>query len=282
MANSASASAVASIHHHHSAPHPHQQQHPHHHHPSQSAMVEHGPGVNVGHPMSHPHGHTQAMNPGVPTTMGGGGGHMTTSSGNNGGNGNAPPGGMPNSNNIQMNGPTVPGTPGPSSGAGQPGSASAPPHSQTPQTSQQQSASSQQQQQQPTTATQRLAAINEQTWIQLGAIADQMQDYDRAISCFESALRHNPYSVPALTKIGVLCKSRNQFQRAVEYFQRIINVDNNNGGIWGLLGHCYLLMDDLQKAYNAYQQALYLLPNANVGCFTPSYLISTYTMLIGY
>ena len=28
-----------------------------------------------------------------------------------------------------------------------------------------------------------------------------------------------------------------------------------------LSGHCYLMQDDLQKAYTAYQQALYLLPN---------------------
>jgi len=31
-----------------------------------------------------------------------------------------------------------------------------------------------------------------------------------------------------------------------------------------LLGHCYLMQDDLQKAYSAYQQALYLLPNPKV------------------
>ena len=29
-------------------------------------------------------------------------------------------------------------------------------------------------------------------------------------------------------------------------------------------GHCYLMQDDLQKAYAAYQQALYLLPNPKV------------------
>jgi hypothetical protein len=31
-----------------------------------------------------------------------------------------------------------------------------------------------------------------------------------------------------------------------------------------LLGHCYLMTDDLQKAYTAYQQALYRLPNPKV------------------
>ena len=29
-------------------------------------------------------------------------------------------------------------------------------------------------------------------------------------------------------------------------------------------GHCHLMQDDLQKAYAAYQQALYLLPNPKV------------------
>jgi hypothetical protein len=30
------------------------------------------------------------------------------------------------------------------------------------------------------------------------------------------------------------------------------------------LGHCYLMQDDLQKAYSAYQHALYSLPNPKV------------------
>ena len=43
----------------------------------------------------------------------------------------------------------------------------------------------------------------------------------------------------------------------------------NNGN----LGHCYLMQDDLQKAYSAYQQALYLLPNPKV-CLTMFFLVS--------
>jgi cytochrome c-type biogenesis protein CcmH/NrfG len=50
----------------------------------------------------------------------------------------------------------------------------------------------------------------------------------------------------------------------VEYFQRVLNIETNNGEVWGALGHCYLMMDDLQKAYTAYQQALYHLPNPKV------------------
>lgn len=49
--------------------------------------------------------------------------------------------------------------------------------------------------------------------IYLGNLAELMTDYDKATSCYESALRHNPYSVPALTQIASLCRGREQFGR---------------------------------------------------------------------
>ena len=66
---------------------------------------------------------------------------------------------------------------------------------------------------------------------------------------------------------------REQYPKAVEYFQRVLNIESNNGEIWGAVGHCYLMMDDLQNAYKAYQQALYHLPNPKVYliCFTFSW-----------
>ena len=116
-----------------------------------------------------------------------------------------------------------------------------------------------------------------------------MTDYDRAGNCYEQALRHNPYSVQALSQIASLCRGREQFSKvkkkrspfisygllpclllkptnlqAVEYFKRILSIQENNGEIWGALGHCYLMMDNLQEAYHAYQQALYHLPNPRV------------------
>ena len=53
------------------------------------------------------------------------------------------------------------------------------------------------------------------------------------------------------------------FCQAIEYFQRVLNLDPRNGEVWGSLGHCFL-MEDLQKAYQAYQQALFHLPNPRV------------------
>ncbi|CAO3702566.1 unnamed protein product [Rhizopus stolonifer] len=111
------------------------------------------------------------------------------------------------------------------------------------------------------TAAQKLAQVNEQTWSTMGNLAEMMTDYEKAMNCYESALRHNPYSVAALSQIASLYRGREQFGRAVEYFKRILAIQENNGETWAALGHCYLMMDNLQEAYQAYQQALYHLSN---------------------
>nr|CAG8536660.1 4115_t:CDS:10 [Entrophospora candida] len=77
---------------------------------------------------------------------------------------------------------------------------------------------------------QKLNQLNESAWLAMGAAAELLQEYDRAMSAYESALRHNAYSITALQGIASLCRGREQFPR-------------------------------LQKAYGAYQQALYHLPN---------------------
>ncbi|KAF9911898.1 glucose repression mediator protein [Linnemannia zychae] len=108
---------------------------------------------------------------------------------------------------------------------------------------------------------QRLDAIDEQVWLQIGSLADSMGEFDRAMNSYESALRHNHQSINALNLIAELYRSRENFHKAAEYFQRILAIDSASGEIWGSLGHCYLMMDELQKAYSAYQNALHHLPN---------------------
>ncbi|KAI8083296.1 uncharacterized protein B0P05DRAFT_595872 [Gilbertella persicaria] len=108
---------------------------------------------------------------------------------------------------------------------------------------------------------QKLAYINEQTWLKFGSLAELMNDHDKAISFYESALRHNLHSITALTQIASLFRAKEQFSKAVDYFKRILSIQENNGEVWASLGHCYLMMDNLQEAYDAYQQALHHLQN---------------------
>ena len=66
----------------------------------------------------------------------------------------------------------------------------------------------------------------------IGSAAELMQEYDRAMSAYESALRHNAYSIAALSGIAALCRGREQFPRVrilmMISFHKIINEFNSS------------------------------------------------------
>ncbi|KAI8355652.1 hypothetical protein EDC96DRAFT_516125 [Choanephora cucurbitarum] len=107
----------------------------------------------------------------------------------------------------------------------------------------------------------KLSSVNEQTWLRFGSLAEMMNDQDKAIEAYQSALRHNPQSIPALTQMAGLFRAKEKFSEAVDYFKMILALQENNGEAWASLGHCYLMIDGLQEAYDAYQQALHHLQN---------------------
>lgn len=113
----------------------------------------------------------------------------------------------------------------------------------------------------PKPSAQHLAALNEQMWLSLGQLSEMMGELDGATQAYERAMNFNQWSVPAMLAISCILRSKDQFTAAVEYLRQIIKIEPTNGEVWSSLGHCYLMMDDLQQAYSAYQQALYHLPD---------------------
>ncbi|KIW01128.1 uncharacterized protein PV09_07414 [Verruconis gallopava] len=107
------------------------------------------------------------------------------------------------------------------------------------------------------TVAQALAAANEAAWIQLGSLSELQGDLDGAVAAYEHAIQHNSWSVPAMSAIAAILRNRDQYALSIEYLRTILKIDGTNGEVWGQLGHCYLMMDNLQEAYSAYQQALY-------------------------
>lgn len=111
-----------------------------------------------------------------------------------------------------------------------------------------------------------------------------MGDLDGAFTAYERALRHNYQSITAMNAISCILRTKENFPKAVEFLQAILKLDGNNGEVWGSLGsdaishqfsrplilqpgHCYLMMEDLQQAYAAYQQALYHLRDPKASGF---------------
>lgn len=59
---------------------------------------------------------------------------------------------------------------------------------------------------------------------------------DEALQAYERALIANPQSITALNAIGMLLKGREAFDKALEFFRTIVDMDRNNGEAWGNLG----------------------------------------------
>ncbi|KAI7934920.1 hypothetical protein MJO29_016183 [Puccinia striiformis f. sp. tritici] len=105
-----------------------------------------------------------------------------------------------------------------------------------------------------------LVKATELTWVAAGSASETLGDYKRALECFERALKHNPLSVPALTKAAGIHRHQERFKAAANYFSRLLKIHEGSGEIWGALGHCYLMLDELPRAYTSYQQALHHFP----------------------
>lgn len=63
-----------------------------------------------------------------------------------------------------------------------------------------------------------------------------MDDPKRALEAFETALSHNPNSALGLSAIGKVYRDQDQFDKAIEYFQRSLNIKQDNGEVWGSMG----------------------------------------------
>lgn len=109
----------------------------------------------------------------------------------------------------------------------------------------------------------KLNRANEDTWLLLANLSDQLLEPQKSLAAYENVLRHNPLNFNALTQIAQIYQCQQQYPKAIEYYQRVVERDYQHAGqpmlgeVWASLGHCYLLTDELKEAYAAYQRALY-------------------------
>lgn len=111
------------------------------------------------------------------------------------------------------------------------------------------------------------------TYTHTGSFSELLRVPEDAMHAYQRARQANPNSIGAMNAIGMLLKAQEAFDKALEYFRAIVQLEQNNGEAWGNLGllhvcstlgallthatgHCYLMTENLQKAYDAYQQAL--------------------------
>lgn len=103
-----------------------------------------------------------------------------------------------------------------------------------------------------------LSKYNSSIWIRLGKLADNVKNPEQALYCYENALRNDKNDAYALERCGSIHQANGNYALAVERFQNYLRLNNTDGNVWCLLGHCFLSLNELQKASMAYQQAIHL------------------------
>jgi glucose repression mediator protein len=49
-------------------------------------------------------------------------------------------------------------------------------------------------------------------------------------------------SVSALTQVAGIARSKEEFSKAIDYYQRTLNISPENGEVWGSLGKSAILL----------------------------------------
>lgn len=64
-----------------------------------------------------------------------------------------------------------------------------------------------------------------------------------------------------MKKVALYCFEKNNFNEALNVFERLLNIDESNENIWQKVGYCKQMLNDLDGALDAYLQADLLKPN---------------------
>ena len=95
----------------------------------------------------------------------------------------------------------------------------------------------------------------------LGAINAEIGKFDRAIGCYQKAVRIRPDYAEAYNNMGVALKATDQIILAVESYEKAIVAKPEYAGAYNNLGNILADKGDAQAASDKYRQALAIDPN---------------------
>ena len=72
-----------------------------------------------------------------------------------------------------------------------------------------------------------------------GRLSEVMGDVESAIGAYQRALSFSPNCVPAMAAIGHILRIKDQYPAAVDFFNKILRIEPNDGETWSSLGRSY-------------------------------------------
>ncbi len=90
------------------------------------------------------------------------------------------------------------------------------------------------------------------TWNNLGVAYSNMDDFTKAVECFNKALESNPNHFNALNNLGVIHVQEGKFKEAISFFQKALKIKPEMAAIWENLAECHERLGNFSEA-NTYK-----------------------------
>uniref|UniRef100_A0A0D9VRN4 Uncharacterized protein n=1 Tax=Leersia perrieri TaxID=77586 RepID=A0A0D9VRN4_9ORYZ len=101
---------------------------------------------------------------------------------------------------------------------------------------------------------------------ELGAVAYNMKEYQKAVQWFELTLEHTSSSLnemwePTLVNLGHALRKLKKYQNAISYYEKALTFQTKSLSAFAGLAYTYHLMDKFEAAITYYHKALWLKPD---------------------
>jgi tetratricopeptide (TPR) repeat protein len=95
----------------------------------------------------------------------------------------------------------------------------------------------------------------------LGNLLKKLGENQKAISCYEKVIKINPNYTDALNNLGIVFENLNEFYKAMNCYEKIIKIYPNHIKAYNNLGKVLKELGESQKAINYFEMAIKIDPN---------------------
>jgi len=93
-----------------------------------------------------------------------------------------------------------------------------------------------------------------------GIAYHQLQDLDRALKCYQQAVRLKPDYHEAINNIGTVYYTKKSYRRAISQYRRALKIAPDQASIHSNLGMAYFARNQMEPAVEEFREALRLDP----------------------
>ncbi|HTS60451.1 MAG TPA: tetratricopeptide repeat protein [Candidatus Acidoferrales bacterium] len=93
-----------------------------------------------------------------------------------------------------------------------------------------------------------------------GIAYHQLQELDKALKCYQQAVKLNPKYHEAVNNIGTIYYTKKSYRRAITYYRRALKIAPEQASIHSNLGMAYFARNEMEPAVEEFRAALKLDP----------------------